>query len=116
MKKLLLLIALAFNCALSMAQDTTAVTMTDSARMYTYKNVYAMITSVQVLPPGRKTGPFTGVDSVKWTTAISLSVYSSKADFKAGKPELFSTYLQTLFTDKFPTQKEILDRMRSVIK
>jgi len=113
MKKIFfLLLIIAFKAN---GQDTTAATITDSNRMYTYKNVYAVITGVQALPPGKKLTPI-NQDSTKWSTSISMSVYSSKADYKSGKPELFSMYLPTLFTDKFPTQKEIFDRMRSAIK
>lgn len=103
------------------AQDTTNVTLTDSVKMYTYKNVYAVINTVTVLPPGAyllSSFMLVGakVDSTKWITNVSIKVFSSKSDAINGKGELFVKYLPVLYTDRFPTQKEIMDRMRAAIK
>ncbi|MDB5210204.1 MAG: hypothetical protein JWQ30_1031, partial [Sediminibacterium sp.] len=103
------------------AQDTTNVTLTDSARMYVYKNVYAVINNVSVQAPGSiRFGNFMlvgqTVDTTKWITSITVKVFASKTDALSGKPELFTKYLATLYTDKFPTQKDIMDRMRLAIK
>lgn len=117
MKKIIFLLSLVVMSLAAFSQDSTVATMTDSDRMYAYKNVYVVITRVNVIPPGSVAGlrSITS-DSAKWVTTISISVYTSKADFKAGKPELFSSVAPTLVTDKFPTQREILDRMRLIIK
>lgn len=121
MKKAILFICIALSCAPCMAQDTTNVSMTDSTRMYVYKNVYAVINTINVMAPGSyRIGNFVlvgqSIDTTKWVTSISVKVFTSKADALAGKPELFIKYLATLYTDKFPTQKDILDRMRAAIK
>lgn len=119
MKKFIFLLMLL--PALAHAQDTTNVTMFDSAKMYSYKNVYAVISTVNVVAPGGyRLGNFllngANTDTTKWITNVSVKVYSSKKDAVAGKPELFITYCPALYTDKFPTQKEILDRLRAAIK
>ncbi len=119
MKKIIFLLFL--FPALVKAQDTTNVQITDSARMYIYKNVYAVINNVNVQAPGAmRFGNFglvgQTIDTTKWVTSVSIKVFTSKTDALAGKPELFIKYLSALYTDKFPTQKDIMDRMRLAIK
>ena len=117
MKKLL--IAILFPFALK-AQDTTNVTLTDSARMYRYSGVYAVIDRIEIQPPYRSNAILRfNNDSAtigKWLTRITVKVYNSKADYLAGRGELFVRYPQELYTDKVSTQREIFERMRTVIK
>jgi len=113
MKKLL--IAILFPFALQ-AQDSTNVSLTDSSKMYRYTGVYAAIGSIRIMPP-YSSRPFLG-DSVlqtKWRTNIEVKVYASKSDFLTGKGELFVRYPKELYTDKVPTQREIFDRVKTVI-
>jgi hypothetical protein len=115
MKKLLfILFVLPFTLQ---AQDSTNVSLTDSGKMYRYSGVYAVIGSVRIQPPYSGRGIiFDSTIQTKWRTQIEVKIYASKADFLSSKGELFVRYPQELYTDKIPTQKEIFDRFRTVIK
>lgn len=113
MKKLLIVILFPFALQ---AQDSSNVALTDSSKMYRYTGVYATIGRIIITPPNTARFPLDTLLNTKWRTQIEVKVCASKADFLAGKSELFVRYPKELYTDKIPTQKEIFDRVRTVIK
>ncbi len=121
MKKVIIMAIVAIVSATTVsAQDTTGITLVDSNRIYQFNNVYARIDNITILAPFRNILMFRSlkdtINNLKWLTRITIKVYASKVDYLANKGELFSRYAQELYTDKFPTQKDILDRMRISIK
>lgn len=113
MKKLL--IAILFPFALQ-AQDTTKA-IVDSSKGYPYPNAYIVINSINIRPPALRRSPIGGqADSTSWITDISISAYTSKADYRAGKGELFTKSAQTLYTANYPTRLELLARFKQTIQ
>lgn len=115
MKQALLFVAVMCLIGAASGQDTTATSFTDSARMYTYKNVYIAINQINVTPPGTNRAVGSRADSAKWITVINISVFTSKADFKVGRSEI-TRYSQLLYTDKMPTWAEIQARLKQSVK
>ncbi len=127
-----LLLLLAQNCQAQQPTakggDTTIASYRDTLKNYTYQNVYAIVTGIN-LSRGSNGMMMGGMmpsmsrintDSLalvqkSWKGSVMLSLYSSKESYGAGKQPVGSVNVNVVLSDRPPLLSEILSKAVGIL-
>lgn len=104
--------------------DTTIASFRDTLRNYTYQNVYAIITGINLnrgnngMTGGASPIPFTSkintdsmtLASKRWKGSVGILLFSAKDSYTSGKQPIANISVNIVLSERLPVLGEILSK------
>ena len=100
--------------------DTTVASYKDTLKNYSYSNVYMIVNSVSLNRGSSFPMMYAGTSQTtttfeNWKANVSVSFYTSKADYTSGKQSITQANVQVELTATYPTQEAILTKLLTAL-
>ena len=100
--------------------DATVASYKDTLKNYAYSNVYMIVNSVNLNRGSSFPMMYAGASQAatsfeNWKANVSVSFYTSKADYTSGKQSITQANVQVELTATYPTQEAILTKLLTAL-